>query len=130
MKPTDVARACFEAYVKKDRKAIEQLLAEDFTFTSPMDNRLSRQTYLEHCWPNSEIIDRFEYLRMFADGDTVFVTYVGHTNEDKKFRNTEVLTVRGNQLVEVEVYFGWDIPHAAPSGGFTNPSPTRARTNF
>lgn len=130
MRPADVARACFEAYVHKDRKAIESLLAEDFTFTSPMDNRLDRETYLAHCWPNSEIIDRFEYLRVIEDGDTVFVTYVGHTSEDKKFRNTEVFTVRGNQLVEVEVYFGWDIPHAAPAGGFTEPSPSRAKTNF
>jgi ketosteroid isomerase-like protein len=131
MRPTAVARACFDAYVRKDRPAIEKLLAEDFTFTSPMDNRLDRETYLAHCWPNNEIIDRFEFLRELEDGDTVIVTYVGHTTEDKKFRNTEIFTVRGNQIVEVEVYFGWDVPHAAPSGGFSNPSPSkRARTNF
>lgn len=129
MRPADVARACFEAYERKDRSAIERLLAEDFVFTSPMDNRLDRDTYLEHCWPNSEIIDRFEYLRLFEEGDTVFVTYVGHTASDKKFRNTEIFTVRGNQIIEVEVYFGWDIPHAAPAGGFSDPSPGRARTH-
>ncbi|MFN0248497.1 MAG: nuclear transport factor 2 family protein [Kofleriaceae bacterium] len=131
MRPADVARASFDAYVLKDRDAIEKLLAEEFTFTSPMDNQLDRETYLLHCWPNSEIIDRFEFLRVFDEGDTVIVTYVGHTTDNKKFRNTEVFTVRGNQIVEIEVYFGWDIPHAAPSGGFSNPSPTRrARTNF
>jgi ketosteroid isomerase-like protein len=123
MKPTDVALACFDAYVRKDRAAIEALLDEDFRFTSPMDNRLDRATYLEHCWPNSEVITRFEFLRTVTDGDTVVVTYVGHTTENKKFRNTEAITVSGNQIVEVEVYFGWDIPHAAPEGGFTNPQP-------
>jgi hypothetical protein len=26
--------------------------------------------------------------------------------------------VHKNQIIEVEVYFGWSIPHEAPAGGF------------
>jgi len=35
-----VVRAAYEAYVTKDRAAIERLIADDFHFTSPLDNRL------------------------------------------------------------------------------------------
>ena len=28
-------------------------------------------------------------------------------------------TVRDGKLIATEVYFGWDLPHAAPRGGFT-----------
>jgi hypothetical protein len=38
--PIAIARACYRAYVDKDRPAIEALIAEDFHFTSPLDNRL------------------------------------------------------------------------------------------
>jgi hypothetical protein len=48
----------------------------------------------------------------------VFVTYEAQAAGDKRFRNTEILTVRGGQVVEVEVYFGWSLPHEAPTGGF------------
>jgi hypothetical protein len=34
------------------------------------------------------------------------------------FRNAEIVTVRQNQIVDVEVYFGWSIPHEAKPGGF------------
>lgn len=54
--PLAVARACLQAYVRKDRAAIEALLADDFHFTSPMDNALDRQTYFAICWPNSEVL--------------------------------------------------------------------------
>ena len=33
-------------------------------------------------------------------------------------RAAEVVTVHKNQIVEVEVYFGWSIPHEAQAGGF------------
>jgi len=60
-----IARAAYEAYVSKDRSAIEALMADDFHFPSPLDNRLDRATYLD-----------------------------------------------------VEVYFGWSLPHPAEEGGF------------
>ena len=35
-----------------------------------------------------------------------------------RLRNSEVITVRDNQVIEVEVYFGWTLPHLAPPGGY------------
>jgi hypothetical protein len=43
--PLTVARGCLEAYVAKDRAAIEALIAKDYHFTSPIDNALDRETY-------------------------------------------------------------------------------------
>jgi SnoaL-like domain len=114
------ARACYEAYVAKDRAAIEALLAENFHFTSPIDNRLDRARYFDRCWPNSQRIDGFDFIHLVPVGDKVFVTYEGQNTDGHRFRNTEMVTVRSNQVVEVEVYFGWSIPHDAPAGGFIN----------
>jgi len=51
----------------------------------------------------------------------VFVTYDGTNVNGGRFRNAEILTVRNRRIVEAEVYFGWSIPHPAPTGGFKNP---------
>ncbi|MDP1964234.1 MAG: nuclear transport factor 2 family protein [Reyranella sp.] len=114
-----IARACYNAYAAKDRAAIEALIADDFHFISPLDNRIDRQTYFARCWPNSEKIQGFDFIRVVEDGARVFVTYELRGTEGRRFRNTEILTVRAGQIVEAEVYFGWSIPHEAPAGGFT-----------
>jgi len=116
--PAAVARACYQAYVDNDRAALEMLIAADFHFTSPLDNRLDRAAYFARCWPNGREIAGFTFVRVAAVGNEVFVTYVGETRGGKRFRNTEVLTIRGGQIVEAEVYFGWNVPHAAPDGSF------------
>ena len=112
------ARAAYEAYVAKDRVAIEKLIAPDFHFTSPLDNRIDRATYFARCWPNSERIKGFDFIDLVPDRDRVFVIYEGRSANERGFRNTEVVTVRKNQIVDVQVYFGWSIPHGAPAGGF------------
>jgi ketosteroid isomerase-like protein len=115
-----VARAGYDAYVTKDRAAIEALIAGDFHFTSPLDNRLDRATYFERCWPNSESTEGFDFIHLVADGERVFVTYEGRAR-GRRFRNTELVTVKNGQITDVEVYFGWTIPHEAPPGGFVDP---------
>jgi ketosteroid isomerase-like protein len=113
-----IARACYEAYISKDRATIEALIAEDFHFTSPIDNRLDRATYFDRCWPNSRNIEAFDFIHILSEDDKVFVTYEGRGTDGHRFRNTEILTVKDNQITEAEVYFGWSIPHKAPPGGF------------
>lgn len=117
-----IARAAYEAYVAKHRAAIERLIAPDFHFTSPVDNQIDRETYFARCWPNSGQIADFKFIHLVADRDRVFVTYEGHRSDGQVFRNTEIVTVRDNQIIDVEVYFGWSIPHEAKLGGFLEKS--------
>jgi ketosteroid isomerase-like protein len=113
--PATVARAIYQAYADKDRSAAEALIGDPFSFTSPLDNRIDRKTYFERCWPNSEGAAGFDLKHLVVDGEQVFATKGG-----KSFRNTEILTVRDGRIVDVEVYFGWDLPHRAPPGGFVD----------
>ena len=113
-----IARASYEAYVRKDRAALEALIAPDFHFTSPLDNRLDRAAYFARCWPNSRAITGFDFIQVVPCGEHVFVTYEGQNVGGGKFRNTELLTVRDGQITAAEVYFGWSLPHPAAEGGF------------
>jgi hypothetical protein len=114
--PLAIVRACMQAYVDKDRVAIEKLLDPDYHFTSPMDNALDRATYFEICWPNSTVMARFNYIHEVEYADRALIVYEATTSTGKRFRNAEVHTVRGGKLVTTEVYFGWDIPHDASPG--------------
>src|SRR5215510_9499544 len=59
-----VACSAYDAYVMKDRGTIEKLIAKDFHFTSPLDNRIDRATYFARCCPNSEWIDDFDFKNL------------------------------------------------------------------
>jgi ketosteroid isomerase-like protein len=119
----EVARRSYLAYVDKDRAAMERLIAEDFHFTSPLDNRLDRKTYFERCWPNCRWIAEFEFMGLVPDNGRVYVTYIGRPDAGRRFQNTEVLSIRGGKIVDAEVYFGWSLPHPAPLGGFLQNAP-------
>jgi ketosteroid isomerase-like protein len=117
MDTAGIARTMYRAFAARDRATVERLLADDFHFTSPRDNRLDRGTFFQRCWPNSERI-AFDFVRVVAAGAEVVVTYEGHSMAGGRFRNTEVLTIRAGQIHDAEVYFGWSIPHEAKPGGF------------
>ena len=95
----------------RDRRpsVLEALLTDDFVFYSPPDPGIDRERYFEVCWPNHERHGTFEYVRLIEHGDEVFVTYEATRTDGSKFRNTEVLAFRGDQICRAEVYFGWDL---------------------
>ena len=104
-----IARACYGAYESGDRRVVEELLTDDFTFYSPADVGIDRTTYFDRCWPNSELIEAFEFKRLVESGDEVIVTYESTKTDGRRFRNTEVLTFEGDKIRRAEVYFGWDL---------------------
>jgi hypothetical protein len=71
---THAAKAIYDAYVDKDRSVAERLLADDFRFTSPLDNRLDRDSHFAICWPNSANTEGFNIVHMVEHGEQVFVT--------------------------------------------------------
>jgi hypothetical protein len=108
--PTEVVRAVFRAFEERDRDAIERLLADAYTFSSPADVGLDRNGFFARCWPNADVIEAFDFVRL-ADlgGGEVLVTYEATRRDGSRFRNTEVLRVDGDRLTATEVYFGWNL---------------------
>lgn len=111
----ELAKRAMQAYVEKDRAAMEALLAEDFHFTSPYDNALDRARYFAVCWPNSAAMRGCTVITAVEGAERAFITYEVRT-DDRAFRNTELHTARDGKLVSVEVYFGWNIPHDVAPG--------------
>lgn len=102
----DIIRSIFAAYKSKDRKVVEELLTDDFTFTSPYDDAINKATYFERCWPSSERIREHVLEKIFVEGDEAFVLYRCRTNEGKEFQNTEFFTFDGDRIRQINVYFG------------------------
>jgi ketosteroid isomerase-like protein len=107
--PRRLAQRSYEAFAAGDRKFFEQHLAEDFTFFSPLDVGLDRAGYFARCWPGAGQGQKFNFLRFIEHDDEVVVTYEMTKPNGEKGRNTEILRIKDNKIVSVEVYFGWDV---------------------
>lgn len=104
-----LTRDIYRAYEERERGVVEALLPDDFEFYSPPDPGIDRATYFERCWPNADLIESFEFVRLFEHDAEVVVTYESTKSDGSRFRNTEILTFDGDKIIRVEVYFGWDL---------------------
>lgn len=101
-----VIRTCFLAYKTEDRSMIEEVLADNFSFTSPYDDHIGRKTYFERCWPNAKRIREHHIDKLFVEGNEAFVLYTVELKSGERFRNTEFFVLESGKIKDVEVYFG------------------------
>ncbi len=104
--PTEILLRLFATFKSQDRAEVETLLSADFTFSSPYDNAVDREYYLQHCWPNASHLQELRIERLLVDGDQAYVTYWAETAQGMSFRNTEFFRFEGQQIACLEVYFG------------------------
>ncbi len=103
----DLVKNIFHAYEIKDKALCEQMLTDDFTFTSPNnDDHINRNAYFEKCWPFSEQNPVYEFEKIAVSGNDVFVLYSCEIKSGKKFKNTELFKFEKDKIKAVEVYFG------------------------
>jgi len=106
-KNEETVRKYYTGWETKDWHPVDILLVEDFTFTSPLDNHISKSAFKAGCWDTQiAFIERFDLKQVIGTGDDAFVMYVCHTTNGKTFRNVEYLRFRGEQLQAIECYFG------------------------
>ncbi len=106
---TQLARNLYLAFAEGDRELVESMLADEFTFSSPVDVGLDRGGYFQRCWPGSGRRQQFEFVRLVEAGDEVIVTYEMTRADGGRGRNTEILTFHGDRIIGAEVFFGWDL---------------------
>ncbi len=115
-------RRLFQVFNDDDRVAAGALIADDYRFTSPMDNGIDKASFFARCWPGDHGMTDFSIDRMLAGGDTVATTFEAKTKDGVRIRTAGVNRVRNGQIFEAEAYFGWSLPHRAAPGGFVDPS--------
>jgi ketosteroid isomerase-like protein len=103
---SDAVRRYFGAYASKDRKVVDELLTDDFTFTSPYDDDIDKAAYFEKCWPSCERIRVHLLEKICEQGNDAFVLYKIITNDGKECRNSELFVFDGHRIRHVDVYFG------------------------
>ena len=107
MAEVDVVRALFEAYLAGDREVAERLVGNGLTFTSPQDDHIDRAAYFDRCFPTAQRLVSQEILRLVGDGgDGVFILYEYELKTGERHRNSEFITVRDGQVMEIQVFFG------------------------
>ena len=103
----EIIRAYYSGYEQKEWMAVENLLAENFTFTSPNDDdHIDIPTYKARCWPQAEHIEHFELECILQKGNETFVKYLCTTTKGTSFRNIEYFRFVGGKISSIEVYFG------------------------
>jgi hypothetical protein len=103
------------AFEKKDWNLMQQILADGFTFSSPLDDHITVKAFEERCWPNAYKIKRFDLEKLVVNGDEVFVISNGWTTDGKLFRNSEYFRLKDGKIKEYECFFGRGISY--PNSG-------------
>jgi len=101
-----VVRAYYTAFVKKDWNSLQQILADGFTFSSPVDDHISVKDFKEKCWPNAYKIKKIDVDKVVINGDEAVVITNGWTTTGKLFRNSDYFKLKGGKITAYECFFG------------------------
>jgi ketosteroid isomerase-like protein len=98
----------YAAWRDKDLATFNNLLADDFTFSSAAgDDHISKSTFKTQCWDTQiNFIKDFDLERVSTGANDAFVKYLCYTTNGKSFRNVEYLRIKNGKLESIECYFG------------------------
>jgi ketosteroid isomerase-like protein len=101
-----IVREYYAAFETKDWNLMEKILADGFTFSSPLDDHISTERFHERCWPNAYNIKRFDLEKIILNGDDAVVICNGWTNSGKLFRNSDHFELKDGKIKAYECFFG------------------------
>ena len=101
-----IVKAFFTAFEKKNWNSLQQIFADGFTFSSPVDDHISVKKFKERCWPNAYKIKRFDVDKVVINGDDVVIITNGWTTTGKLFRNCDHFKLKDGKITSDECFFG------------------------
>ena len=101
-----IIKAWYTAWEQKDWNSMTQILADGFTFSSPLDDHIKIDAVKERCWPNAGMIKTVDVQQVIMNGDVVFVIANGYNTDGKLFRNCDYFTIKDGKITSYECFFG------------------------
>lgn len=81
-------------------------MADEFVFTSPQDDHIDKQGWLERCFPTADHFDAASETLQLVEVNGIVLHRYEYGVDGVRWRNIEALRVEGGRVREVEVYFG------------------------
>lgn len=106
MNDINIVKASFQAFQRQDSEAAQQLLADDFTFTSRQDDHLDRAAFMQRCFPTAERFAQQRLLEIISTSHGVLSLYEYELKDGGRYRNVELSKVKNDLIVETQVFFG------------------------
>lgn len=106
LSPRETVLEFVRAYREQDRNLALSLLADNFTFTSPQDDHLNKDTWLARCFPTADHFDAPATTLQIVEADGVVLHRYQYDVDGRTYRNVEATRVRDGLVCQVEVYFG------------------------
>jgi ketosteroid isomerase-like protein len=102
-----LVRRYYKLWEIKDWAPFDAMLADDFTFSSPQDDRISKAVFKKKCFESQVgFIKSFDLETVMAKGDQVIVEYLLHTQNGKELRNVELHRLHRGKIESIDCYFG------------------------
>jgi hypothetical protein len=111
-----IIKAWYTAWQTRNWNLMTQILADGFTFSSPMDDHINLSAVKEKCWPNAGNIKTVDVKQLIMNGDDVVVIANGYTNAGKLFRNCDCFKVKDGKIQGYECFFGPGVNYPNNSG--------------
>jgi ketosteroid isomerase-like protein len=101
-----VIKAWYTAWQKRDWNLMTQILADGFTFTSPLDDHIKLASVKERCWPNAGKIKSVDVQQLLINGDVVIVIANAYNTDGKLLRNCDYFKLKNGKITAYECFFG------------------------
>jgi len=101
-----IIKAWYTAWQKRDWNLMTQILADGFTFSSPLDDHINLNAVKERCWPNAGKIKSVDVQQLLINGDVVFVVANAYNTDGKFFRNCDYFKLKNGKIAAYECFFG------------------------
>ncbi|TDX01519.1 nuclear transport factor 2 family protein [Dinghuibacter silviterrae] len=101
-----IVKAWYTAWQIRDWNLMTKILADGFTFSSPLDDHININAVKERCWPNAGNIKSVDIRQLIMNGDVVFVIANGYNTAGKFFRNCDYFVLKDGKISSYECFFG------------------------
>jgi SnoaL-like protein len=109
-------KAWYTAWEQRDWNLMTQILADGFTFSSPLDDHITISAVKQRCWPNAGKFKSIDVQQVIMNGDAAFVIANGYTKEGKFLRNCDYFKLKDGKITAYECFFGPGINFPVNSG--------------
>ena len=106
-KKEKAVEAYYSGFETHDWSKVINQLADDFTFTTPINDHISINEFRDSCWGTNKFFKKVNYVKMIEKNEVLVLLVEINTTDNKIVRNVDVFTFRlSGKIKSIEVFFG------------------------